>query len=144
MKTKKGEKFSDKHESGNHVAPAVKAAIEKTAKNGEVTCAAAFKIAQELRVSPADIGKALDLHEIKLSKCQLGLFGYKPHKKAVKPMTPDNLKLKESIYSSLTDGKLSCLDAWNLAKSFNVPRMSISAACEALDVKIKPCQLGAF
>jgi len=144
MTAKKGQKFSDKHGSGDHVHPAVKEAIEKTAKNRQVACAAAFKIAKELKVSPADIGKALDLHEIKLFKCQLGLFGYKPHKKAVKPKTPDNLELKEAIHTNLTNGKLSCLDAWNLAKSFNVPRMSISAACEALDVKIKPCQLGAF
>ena len=144
MKTKPGQKLTDKHTSGDHVDSTVKEAIGKTAKNGEVDCAAAFKLAKELKISPADIGKALDLHEIKLIKCQLGLFGYKPHKKAVKAAIPDNLELKEAIHANLSNGKLSCIDAWNLAKTFKVPRMSISAACEAWDIKIKPCQLGAF
>ena len=39
---------------------------------------------------------------------------------------------------------LTCHQAWSIASRFKVPKMTVSAACEALEIKIKPCQLGAF
>jgi hypothetical protein len=86
------------------------------------------------------------LLEYKIAKCQLGLFGYGqgPDKKALKPKAPGDQKLEEAIRGALVDEKLSCLDAWQIADQFNVPKMSVSNACEALGIKIKPCQLGAF
>jgi PIN domain nuclease of toxin-antitoxin system len=39
---------------------------------------------------------------------------------------------------------LSCAAAWEIAKKINIPRMKVCAAAEALEIKIKPCQLGAF
>ena len=44
----------------------------------------------------------------------------------------------------LAEKKLSCRAAWDIAHRFKVPKMAVSAACEALNIKIKPCQLGAF
>ncbi|NNL75845.1 MAG: hypothetical protein HKO68_05865, partial [Desulfobacterales bacterium] len=66
MTRKKGQKFSKKHGSDAKADPAVKDKLEKKAKNGQVACAAAFQISQELEVSPADIGKTMDLLELKL------------------------------------------------------------------------------
>ena len=144
MKLKEGQKFSEKHDSDVHLNQHVKEKIIKKAKNGEVACAVAFQIAEEMGVSPAEIGKALDLLEVKLAKCQLGLFGYKPEKKIVKPKHPDDQNLEEILRGALVDGKLSCRDAWDIALKFKVSKMSVSAACEAFSIKIKPCQLGAF
>ena len=90
------------------------------------------------------MGKAADLMEIKLVKCQLGLFGYEPVKKIVKPKPAANTDLEKAIRSSLVDGKLSCEAAWEIAHEFNISKMSVSAICEALKIKITPCQLGAF
>ncbi|UCD78547.1 MAG: hypothetical protein JSW26_24570 [Desulfobacterales bacterium] len=144
MTRAKGQKFSAKHGSGAQADPTIKAEIEKKAKHGEVACAVAFQIADALEISPADVGKTLDLLELKLNKCQLGLFGYKPAKKAVKTKKPENPQMEEAVRNALVDGRLACRDAWSIARRFNVPKMTVSSACEALGVKIKPCQLGAF
>jgi hypothetical protein len=52
--------------------------------------------------------------------------------------------LKDEIEKSLAYGRLPCAAAWEIARNLNLPRMRISAACESLHIKIKPCQLGAF
>ena len=144
MKLKEGQKFSEKHASDVHLNQQVKEKILDKAKNGEIACAVAFQIAEELGVSPAEIGTAMDLLELKLAKCQLGLFGYKPEKKIVKPKQPDDQNLEKVLRGALVDGKLSCRDAWDIALKFKISKMSVSAACEAVNIKIKPCQLGAF
>lgn len=137
-------KFSQKHGSNAQVDPAIKAEIAKKVRNGELACAAAFQIADALGIPPADVGKTLDLLEFKINKCQLGLFGYKPEKKAVKPEKQVSRQMEEAVRNALVDGKLACSEAWRIARRLNVPKMSVSSACEALGIKIKPCQLGAF
>jgi hypothetical protein len=144
MRLEKGKKFSEKHGSEAQTDPAVRDLLLKKTKNNEVACAVAFQIAEKLKTSPADIGKTIDLMEFKLVKCQLGLFGYRPEKKAVKPKLPENPQVEKAIQTALVDRKLACRDAWGIASQFNVSKMAVSAACEALNVKIKPCQLGAF
>ena len=144
MKLEKGQKYSDKHGANVQVNSDVREKIDMKARNGELVCAVAFKIADELGVSPADIGRAIDLLDVRLIKCQLGLFGYKPDKKAVKAKPPKSRQLKEAIQDALVDGQLACIHAWDIASRFNVPKMDVSGACEALSIKIKPCQLGAF
>jgi hypothetical protein len=144
MTLEKGQKFSEKHGSDAQVDPSVKAEIEKKARDGELACAAAFQIADTLGIPPAEVGKSLDLLELKINKCQLGLFGYKPHKKAVKPKKPVDRQMEEAVRNALVDGKLACRDAWRIARRFKVSKMSVSSACEAFGIKIKPCQLGAF
>ena len=144
MTRAKGEKFSKKHGADTRVDPAVQEQIKEKARNGEVACALAFQIADALGVSPADVGKNLDLLELRLNKCQLGLFGYQPAKKAVKSKPAENRQMEKAIKEALVDGKLACRDAWNIAARFKAPKMAVSGACEALGIKIKPCQLGAF
>jgi hypothetical protein len=144
MKLDQGQKFSEKHGADVRLDPRVKEKINQKTKKGEVACAVAFQIAEELKLSPAEIGMALDLLEVKLAKCQLGLFGYKPEKKIVAPQRPHDRDLEGALRAALVDGKLSCRSAWDIALQFNVSKMSVSAACEAFDIKIKPCQLGAF
>jgi len=39
---------------------------------------------------------------------------------------------------------LSCAVSWEIADALQLTRMAVSEACEALKIKIKPCQLGAF
>jgi len=144
MTLKKGQNFSAKHAPGAQADPAVKDKVIKYAAKGELPCAVAFKIAAELGVSPAEIGKTVDLLDLRLSKCQLGLFGYQPDKKAVKARAPENREMQDALRNALDDGKLACRDAWDIAGRFKVPKMAVSSACEFLGIKIKPCQLGAF
>jgi hypothetical protein len=144
MKLEKGKKFSQKHGTNVRLDSRVREKISQKTKKGEVACAVAFQIAEELNVPPAEIGRALDLLEVKLAKCQLGLFGYKPEKKIVAPQRPHDRDLEAALRVAVMDGKLSCRRAWDIALQFNISKMAVSAACEALDIKIKPCQLGAF
>ncbi len=144
MTRQKDQKFADKHAPKTQLDERIRDHINRHAKNRELSCSLAFKIADELNVSPAEVGTTADLLEVMLVKCQLGLFGYSPSKKVVKPKAPENQNLERTIRDSLVDGDLSCAKAWEIARSFDVPKMTISAACEQLKIKIKPCQLGAF
>jgi len=139
-----GPKFSNKHGADAQADPNATDKIIQNAENGGVACAVAFKIAEELKIAPSEVGKAIDLLDYKIMKCQLGLFGYLPDKKAVEPKPPADQQLELAIREALVDEKLACRDAWSIASRFKVPKMTVSGACEALGIKIKPCQLGAF
>lgn len=114
------------------------------ASDGRLPCAVAFALAEELGVSPAVIGEYADEMEIRLVKCQLGLFGYEPEKKIVKPRQPVPDELRAAVMERLEDGCLSCSRAFDAAGQLGVRKMDVSGTCEALGIKIKPCQLGAF
>ena len=81
--------------------PAVKQKIKDKTINNEIACAVAFQIAEELKATPADVGKGIDMLDIRLVKCHLGLFGYRPGKKAVKPKSPQSRDLEEAIRQAL-------------------------------------------
>ena len=109
-----------------------------------MSCKKAEEIAGELGFTLEETGKAIDILNINITKCQLGLFGYGETKKIVQPAKEITPELKESITTELKDGTLSCAAAWEIAKKLNIPRMKVCAACEALQIKVNPCQLGAF
>jgi len=144
MKLKTGQKFADKHGADARVNDLIKEHITHQTKNDELACAKAFKIANELKVSAAEVGKTADLLNITLVKCQLGLFGYTPEKKIVKPKAATNPKLESTIQMSLVEDALPCAKAWEIARNFKISKMAVSSVCEQLKIKIKPCQLGAF
>lgn len=144
MKRQNGQKFADKHKADAPIDARIKTALAQQTKDNQVPCAVAFEIAEALQVSPSEVGKTADLMEMELVKCQLGLFGYKPDKKIVKPKAPEDPDLEKTIRDSLIDGKLPCRKAWEIAGSYDLSKMTISAICEHLEIKIKPCQLGAF
>ncbi len=144
MTREQGPKFSEKHGADTMLDPTVKKKIDDRAKEKEIACAVAFQIAEELGETPSNIGKSIDLLDIRLVKCQLGLFGYSPEKKAVKSKPAQSHDMKEAIHKALVDNKLPCSAAWKIARQFKVPKMAVSSACEALKIKVKPCQLGAF
>lgn len=136
--------FSTKHPKNKTLDPTVENAVKHLEKNGELPCALAFDIAQKITVCPKDVGIALDLMNIRLTKCQLGLFGYKPTKKIVTPLTSVEPALKEEITKAAANNRVACEIIWDIASRLNVRKMTVSSACESLGIKIKPCQLGAF
>ena len=144
MAAQQGKPFSEKHTKDSKPDPEIKDELLKNAKGGEIPCALAFKIAKKQKVSLGKVGKNIDLLEFKLVKCQLGLFGYSSVKKIVKSNPSASPDLKKAIQDALTEGKLSCEKALDIAKRFKVSKMQVSGACEAMGLKIKPCQLGAF
>ncbi len=136
--------YAGKHGQDIKIDPVVAGAIKKRATEGKLPCAVAFKISEETGASPAEVGIALDLLGIKISKCQIGIFGYGRENKYIKPMADIPDSLKTAIRENLTDGRLACRDAWKIAEKLGIGRMDAASACDGLGIKISPCQLGAF
>ena len=136
--------LSDKYKNDNQPDPAITQEIKVRLRKDALACAVAFDIAGKLGCTPAEVGRTADLLHISLVKCQLGLFGYKPQKKIVDSRMPQEPALGDAIRDGLVDDRLPCKTAWRIAAQFGVPKMTVSSACEALSIKIKPCQLGAF
>ena len=136
--------FAQKHPSDSETDPRVISALKQRAPAGGVPCAVAFKVASELDVTPGLVGKTADLLELKLKKCQIGLFGYEPDKRIVKPAETVSEELETCIRKELADNRLSCEKAWEIAKESGLTKMAVSSACERLSIKINACQLGAF
>lgn len=139
-----GKKFAEKHGPDAQPDSVIKNEILKRTHKDEIPCAVAFEIANALKVSPDAVGMTADLINCRLVKCQLGLFGYHPKKKIVTPQHTVTENLKNAISQALVQGRLSCKSAWDIATRFNVQKMKVSGACEAMGIKITHCQLGAF
>ena len=144
MKHRDAGDYSTKRGAGEEPNPEVAKLIQEGAEGGQLACARVFKIASASGVSPSEAGKTLDLLNIKLAKCQLGLFGYTPDKSIVKPAESVSPELESAIRSRLADERLACAQAWQIADELNLKKLDVSCAAEALGIKIKPCQLGAF
>lgn len=136
--------FTAKHTAGDRPDKDIAEAIKKRSKDGELPCAVAFTIAKDIGASAENIGKTVDLLNLRLVKCQLGLFGYAPEKKIVQPAASPDPALTAAIREAIKENRLPCERAWEIADRFEVRKMAVSSACEALGIKIKPCQLGAF
>lgn len=140
--------YAEKHAGREAVHPALADEIKKKAADGEIACAQAERISAAFGVTMEDVGVAIDLLEIRLKGCQLGLFGYPREKfsegRAVaeaKEVSPD---LENAIRGRLVEGRLPCKAAWAIASERGLAKMDVSAACEKLKIRVKPCQLGAF
>lgn len=136
--------FAKKHEKDQAIDQRIVEAIRDRTVENEIPCAVAFTIVEDLGVSPEDVGRAIDLVEKKISKCQLGLFGYGPGKQAVKPAEDVDPDLEKAIRGSLEEGRLPCKAAWDVSKSLELRKMQVSSACETFGIKINKCQLGTF
>jgi hypothetical protein len=140
--------YAEKHPRRATVDPGLADEIKKKATNGEIACAQAEKISKTAGLTMEDVGAAIDLLEIRLKGCQLGLFGYPKEKfpggRAVaeaKAVSPD---LENVLRGRLVAGRLPCKAAWAIASERGMTKMDVSAACEKLKIRVKPCQLGAF
>jgi hypothetical protein len=137
-------KYFKKHPAGSKVDDDLRQEIINQIKKNSISCKKAEEIAGETGFSLEETGRAIDILNINITKCQLGLFGYGETKKIVQTAKEIPPELKESITSALENERLSCIDAWKIAGKLNISRLKVSSACEALQIKIKPCQLGAF
>ena len=136
--------YAAKHTAGTRPVPGVEKAVRNKIKDGHITCAAMHKIALDLEVTPAEVGVAVDLMEARLSRCQLGLFGYAPDRRIVKPASEVSPELEEAIRKALVESRITCLSCWEIAKEFGIARMDVASACETLHIRVFSCQLGAF
>jgi len=130
------------------VDEALARAIRGALVEGQLPCAEAFRIARELKVAPAEVGRAADEMDIRVSRCQLGLFGYGPKAEGkhriVQPLPAVPPRLEEAIRACLQEGRLPCAMAWQVARRLGVGKLEVSGAAEALKIRVSCCQLGCF
>lgn len=136
--------YAGKHPTGREANPRIVEAVKKKARGGHITCAAAFGIVKRLNTSPKEVGFTADRLEIKLAKCQLGLFGYSPDTVPIKPVDKVPADLEKAIKQSLTGDRLTCRSAWDIAERLGMRKMDVTAACNKLNIRLASCQLGAF
>ncbi|MCK9230395.1 MAG: hypothetical protein M0Q23_07865 [Syntrophales bacterium] len=136
--------YAGKHPKGSEPDRRVAEVLEELARDGTISCANAFKTAARLNRNPADVGMTIDLLEYRISRCQLGLFGYGSRRRIVEPAAQVRPEMKQAIEEALEDGRISCAACWEVARRLGCARMDVASACEALAVKISVCQLGSF
>jgi hypothetical protein len=144
MTSANGGHYGRKHGPEAVADPMIRDALLKWAADGRLPCAVAFDVAKRLGVTPGAVGRTADLMDLRLTKCQLGLFGYAPRKSIVKAAGYVAKALEQAIREALVNDRLPCDRAWEIAEMCGMHKMEVSAACDALEIKIRPCQLGAF
>lgn len=144
MTTKDHRPYGKKHSPERRPGEEISRAIAERATESRIPCAVAFTLVKDMNVPAAEVGLAADFLEIAIVKCQLGLFGYQPEKRIVKPAASVPPALQDAIRQGLRNGRLPCATAWQIAEDLHLPKMEVSSACETLKIKISPCQLGAF
>jgi hypothetical protein len=137
--------YAEKQGARAQLDQTITEAIRRRSVGGKLPCVAAFRIAEEMSIKPSKVGKTLDFLEMKIIKCQLGLFGHEKGKRLiVKPAKTVPSDLEEALRAGLVNGRLPCATAWEIAKRFDLAKMSVTSACERLNLRIGQCQLGAF
>lgn len=119
-------------------------AVQERARQGRLSCGAAFRIAEQLAVNPLQVGETADAADVRLYHCQLGLFGYDGEERTVHPAEEVSPELEQAIREGLIVGRLPCAVAWAIARRFGFPKTRVAAAAERLEIRIGQCQLGAF
>ncbi len=140
-------KYALKHPPGTRPNEQIAKAIREKSPGKELACAVAEKIAKDLKVGIPEVGVTADLLEMKIKKCQLGLFGWgkRPdHGKEIRAADSVSAEMKSALEKATKNGTVTCAAAWAIADRLGIERKAVSAACETLRVKIRKCQLGAF
>ena len=144
MKEKSSRGYAAKHDGATQLDAALARELKRVQTEEGVSCETAHAVAQRLQKAPREAGQALDLMNLRIARCQLGLFGYTPRKRIVRPAATVDADLAATLRSALVDGRLPCETAWAIATRRHHSRLSVAEACEALGIKITDCQLGAF
>lgn len=117
-------------------------------QENQLPCAVAHYIAAELEVSPQAVGDAANEIGVRITQCQLGLFGYaqkgQPAYRILRPMEPLPEALARALSEAAVDGRVTCAGLWQITEQFDLSRHEVGNAADTLGLKVKPCQLGCF
>ncbi len=131
-------------------------AILERLQDGKLPCGQAFAIAHKLGVDALAVGLAATDSGIRISRCQLGLFGYGPKAegkhKIVHAMdeVPERLaaRLRTEAEAELPTGGdaggITCTSVWRSADELGYSRLEAASAVEAMGLRVSRCQLGCF
>ena len=147
MTHKDAGKYAAKHPPGTTLNERIAKAIREKSTGGALACGMGEKISRELEVEISEVGITADLLEMKIIKCQLGLFGWgeKPnHGRDIQAADSVSLEMKSALEEAAENGVVTCAALWRIADSLGAKRKVVSAACDTLKLKIQACQLGTF
>jgi hypothetical protein len=127
----------------------IEARIRDVSSEGTLACAKGLALAEELGVYPMEVGDAANRLGIRISKCQMGLFGYGPKEEgkhrivqSLENVPPQWEAALREVASS--EGDLACSEAHRIARQVGSSYLDISNAAEGLGIHIRQCQLGCF
>lgn len=118
--------------------------IKESLTEGRLPCPSAFKVARRLEISPQQVGEVADELDVRISRCQLGLFGYWPEGKLLEPVQEVGEELRARIRDRMVEGGLPCATVWDIAHELTMKRIDVARAADGLGIRITQCQLGCF
>lgn len=123
-------------------------ALQDNLEHGKLPCSQAFAVARTLGEKPLVVGFAASELAIRISRCQLGLFGFGPKSegkhKIVHPMDEVPERLAARLRASASKNGITCTAVWNVADDLGYQRLEASSAVEAMGLRVTRCQLGCF
>ncbi len=113
---------------------------------GRLPCPSAFMIAGQTGITPAEVRREADRLGIRISRCQLGLFGFEEFgtRGLVHPLERIPPRIEEKLKAGLVDGSLPCITAWRIASEERIAKFLVGCAAQTASIRIGPCQLGCF
>jgi len=135
--------YGEKH-PGAELDPEIAKRLKTKTREGRISCEDAHAVAAALKVSPRNVGIAIDLLEARIVDCELGLFGSGvPQPKGGLSAEAEKL-LRQAVEAALVQGRLPCAAAWKIADTLGIAKIALKPVCDRMNIKINRCQLGTF
>ncbi len=124
----------------------IETAIRAALVGGKLPCVVAHSVAAGGGWTPAQVGAEADRIGIKVSLCQLGLFGYREfgRKDMLQKLLHIPEDLQEALQEAADGGSVSCGAVWDIGGRHGLPRALAGSVAETLGLVVGPCQLGCF
>jgi len=121
-------------------------AIRESLIDGSLPCSHAFRLAETLDRPPRAIGEETNRLELRVSRCQLGIFGYKDFgdKRLIRRLADVPADVAQALTAAVVDDVLPCASAWKIGRDHSLPRLVVGCAAESLEIRIGNCQLNCF
>ncbi|GAB6097406.1 hypothetical protein JCM14469_36600 [Desulfatiferula olefinivorans] len=119
--------------------------LTKRLPDGEMPCATGFALARELGITTQELGHYADHLNLRLVRCQIGLFGQgKGKAKLIHTLDRVDRALREAVDAASGDGVITCEQVFEIARTLKLSQVAVGSACETLGIKIRQCRFGAF
>lgn len=109
-------------------------------------CVVAFHAAEELGITAREVGAVANNADVRVSRCQLGLFGFEEfgEKRFTGCVAVIPSELREALTERSTSKTIPCPTAWQIADDLAIPRILVGVAANKMGIRITHCQLGCF